>query len=292
MLHDVLSYWFIQEVWIDSSPCLVQLAASTSLCWRQSHERSADDSPGRAVPVHWSPDPAGRRRNASGSAERRVVSRAGYDSTPEEDPTRDGYTVVRDPRPTANVTIAGHSVMGVALKPYGLPGPQHGERGHRSRRLLLPGAASLVAALCLAAALAAFVVHPADAQSGDEASSPSHLTAVIADGEVILNWSSPAHDAASVTGYEILRRQRPKEGEIVRLILVADTGSTGHHLHGRHGKRAGDPLHLPCEGASRQRKERPVQRRPRRCGRGSRSDGTAADSRAEGRHWPTIGCPG
>ena len=111
--------------------------------------------------------------------------------------------------------------MGVALKPYGLPGPQHGERGH-----LLPGAASLVAALCLAAALAAFVVHPAAAQSGDEASAPSHLTAVIADGEVILNWSAPAHDAASVTGYEILRRQRPKEGEIVRLILVADTGST------------------------------------------------------------------
>ncbi len=154
------------------------------------------------------------------------MSRAGYDSTPEEDPTRDSYTVVLDPRPTANVTIAGHSVMGVALKPYGLPGPQHGERGHRSRRLLLPGAASLVAALCLAAALAAFLVHPADAQSGDEASSPSHLTAVIADGEVILNWSSPAHDAASVTGYEILRRQRPKEGEIARLILVADTGST------------------------------------------------------------------
>ena len=154
------------------------------------------------------------------------MSRAGHDSTPEEDPTRDSYTVVLDPRPTANVTIAGHSGMGVALKPYGLPGPQHGERGHRSRRLLLPGAASLVAALCLAAALAAFLVHPADAQSGDEASSPSHLTAVIADGEVILNWSSPAHDAASVTGYEILRRQRPTEGEIARLILVADTGST------------------------------------------------------------------
>ena len=96
----------------------------------------------------------------------------------------------------------------------------------KSRRLRLPGAASLVAALCLAAALAAFLIHPADAQSGNEASSPSHLTAVIADGEVILNWSSPAHDAASVTGYEILRRQRPKEGEIVRLILVADTGST------------------------------------------------------------------
>ena len=84
---------------------------------------------------------------------------------------------------------------------------------------------SLVAALCLAGALAAFLVYPAYAQSGDEASAPSNLTAAIADGGVILNWSSPVQDAASVTGYEILRR-RPKEGEGALLVLVADTGST------------------------------------------------------------------
>ena len=84
---------------------------------------------------------------------------------------------------------------------------------------------SLVAALCLAGALAAFLVYPAYAQSGDEASAPSNLTAAIADGGVILNWSSPVQDAASVTGYEILRR-RPKEGEGTLLVLVADTGST------------------------------------------------------------------
>ena len=105
----------------------------------------------------------------------------------------------------------------------------------RARQPALPGASKtigaiaagpfLVAALCLAGALAAFLVHPAYAQSGDEASAPSNLTAAIADGGVILNWSSPVQDAASVTGYEILRR-RPKEGEGTLLVLAADTGSS------------------------------------------------------------------
>ena len=83
----------------------------------------------------------------------------------------------------------------------------------------------LVAALCLAGALAAFLVYPAYAQSSDEASAPSNLTAAISDGGVILNWSSPGQDAASVTGYHILRR-RPGEGEPSLLVLVADTDST------------------------------------------------------------------
>ena len=73
--------------------------------------------------------------------------------------------------------------------------------------------------------LAAFLVYPAYGQSSDEASAPSNLTAAIADGGVILNWSSPVQDAASVTGYQILRR-RPREGEGTLLVLVADTGST------------------------------------------------------------------
>ena len=105
----------------------------------------------------------------------------------------------------------------------------------KPRRPALPGAGraigalvagvSLVAALCLAGALAAFWVHVAHAQSGDEAKAPSNLTAAIGDGGVILNWSSPVQDAASVTGYEILRR-RSREGEGSLLVLVSDTGST------------------------------------------------------------------
>ena len=105
----------------------------------------------------------------------------------------------------------------------------------RPRRPAWPGASKaigaiaagpfLVAALCLAGALAAFLVYPAYAQSADAASAPSNLTAAIADGGVILNWSSPVQDAASVTGYEVLRR-RPKEGEGALLVLAADTGST------------------------------------------------------------------
>ena len=83
----------------------------------------------------------------------------------------------------------------------------------------------LVAALCLAGALAAFLVYPAYAQSGDEPSAPSNLTAAIADGGVILTWDAPADDSASVTGYEILRR-RPKVSDGTLPALAADTGSS------------------------------------------------------------------
>ena len=84
---------------------------------------------------------------------------------------------------------------------------------------------SQVAALCLAGALVVFLGFPAYAQSGVEALAPSNLNAAIVDGGVVLSWSSPVQDAASVTGYEILRR-RPMEGEGTMLVLVADTGST------------------------------------------------------------------
>ena len=84
---------------------------------------------------------------------------------------------------------------------------------------------SLVAVLCLAGALAAFLVYPVYGQSGDVATAPSNFTAAVVDGGVILNWSSAVQDAASVTGYQILRR-RPREGEGALLVLVADTGSS------------------------------------------------------------------
>ena len=53
---------------------------------------------------------------------------------------------------------------------------------------------------------------------------PSGLTAALAeDGRASLSWSAPAEDAASVTGYEILRAQ----GDGNLATLVADTGSAG-----------------------------------------------------------------
>ena len=55
---------------------------------------------------------------------------------------------------------------------------------------------------------------------------PLNLTGTAnSDGGVTLSWDAPAQDAASVTGYEILRH-RPEQGEPMLLILVSDTQST------------------------------------------------------------------
>ena len=53
---------------------------------------------------------------------------------------------------------------------------------------------------------------------------PSGLEASLVENRVTLTWDAPARDAASVTGYEILRR-RPNEGESALTTLVADTGN-------------------------------------------------------------------
>ena len=116
---------------------------------------------------------------------------------------------------------------------------------------MVAGSSLVAGKLCLAGMLAAFLIHPAYGQSGDEPSASSNLTAAIADGGVILNWSSPVQDASSVTGYEILRR-RPREGEGALLVLVADTGSTAtthvdatadepgvHYVYGVNALRGG-----------------------------------------------------
>ena len=76
----------------------------------------------------------------------------------------------------------------------GLPGAS------KAIRAIVAGP-SLVAALCLAGALAAFLVYPAYAQSGDEASAPSNLTVALVDNRVTLTWDAPVQDSASVTGY-------------------------------------------------------------------------------------------
>ena len=53
---------------------------------------------------------------------------------------------------------------------------------------------------------------------------PSGLEVSLVENRVALSWDAPASDAASVTGYEVLRR-RPKEGEKTLTTLVADTGN-------------------------------------------------------------------
>ena len=54
---------------------------------------------------------------------------------------------------------------------------------------------------------------------------PSGLLATAGLGLVTLSWDAPAGDAASVDGYEILRR-RTNRGEKALTTLVADTGAT------------------------------------------------------------------
>ena len=53
---------------------------------------------------------------------------------------------------------------------------------------------------------------------------PSGLEVSLVENRVTLTWDAPASDAASDTGYEILRR-RPNDGEAALTTLVADTGN-------------------------------------------------------------------
>ena len=55
---------------------------------------------------------------------------------------------------------------------------------------------------------------------------PTNLTARLVDDGILLNWEAPVEDAASVTGYEILR-MRPSKEESDLTALVANTDSTG-----------------------------------------------------------------
>ena len=54
---------------------------------------------------------------------------------------------------------------------------------------------------------------------------PTTLTVMLTNGAVTLSWVAPAQDAASVTGYQVLRR-RPDEGESAFQTLATDTMTT------------------------------------------------------------------
>ena len=65
---------------------------------------------------------------------------------------------------------------------------------------------------------AVLAVEPADPPPA-----PTNLTAVVDNGNIVLNWQAPSDD--SITGYQVLRR-RPTQGEKTLLVYVADTSST------------------------------------------------------------------
>ena len=62
-------------------------------------------------------------------------------------------------------------------------------------------------ALAGAALIAALLVIPWVVHAQSEPTAPSNLSARLGDGGALLTWDAPAEDAASVTGYEILRRR-------------------------------------------------------------------------------------
>ena len=89
----------------------------------------------------------------------------------------------------------------------------------------LPVYLVVVAALCLAGALALFLAYPAQAQGdGEPPARPTGLEASeAAGGGVDLAWDDPEDD--SITGYEILRRDRAEHAVGVFETIEADTGS-------------------------------------------------------------------
>ena len=92
------------------------------------------------------------------------------------------------------------------------------------RMVPLPRSVAITAALLLAIAFTSLLIPSTHAQTDDSALAPSNLTAELVDGQVTLSWDTPAEDAGSVTGYEVLRR--PLNGKDTLGILVADTGDT------------------------------------------------------------------
>ena len=85
------------------------------------------------------------------------------------------------------------------------------------------GAPGFIALLVVLAVTLTLARHASAQTPADQA--PTNLTVRLTNGAVTLSWTAPAEDAASVTGYQVLRR-RPEEGESAFQTLVADTVST------------------------------------------------------------------
>ena len=63
------------------------------------------------------------------------------------------------------------------------------------------------------------------AQTDENARRPTKLTVELWDGWVVLRWESPAQDAESVTGYQVLRRQTGSNALGSFVVIEEDTGS-------------------------------------------------------------------
>ena len=82
------------------------------------------------------------------------------------------------------------------------------------------------------------------------ATAPSNLSYTEHSGGITLSWSAPSEDAASVTGYQVLRRF-PKQGESTLSVRTAVTGTgytdasgqrnRGHYLSACASYRAAKP---------------------------------------------------
>ena len=94
----------------------------------------------------------------------------------------------------------------------------------------VPGSRRLLA-LAVVLPLLALTLLPTAGQAqtpydySDDARAPRNLSAQVVPRGVELRWLPPAEDAASVDGYEILRR-RPNRDEPTLTTLVPDTGTT------------------------------------------------------------------
>ena len=82
----------------------------------------------------------------------------------------------------------------------------------------------LISLLAAAVTLVALLVYPAYAQSNDPPAEPTGLGASVASGiGVNLTWNDPEDD--TITGYEVLRRDRAVDRQGVFHTIESDTGS-------------------------------------------------------------------
>ena len=108
-----------------------------------------------------------------------------------------------------------------------------------ARPALMPALIVVLAVVVLAAGLLALLAWPVYAQDAEQALAPSGLSADLVDNKVTLTWDAPSQDAASVTSYEILRRQ-PNNGENSLSTLAADTGSADTRYVDESANEAGE----------------------------------------------------